>query len=184
MNCSPARPKEECLGKACQQTKQGALHSEDSIRPSPGPLRASNCAFSSHPALWVRKQSCVCVFLPQERLGQKRKRPGGFLPRFWRSGTMRGCAACGIFPHCWEVRRDQQRHTSHTPQIPELATTKDIHRPQPWDNSFCQSTAVLMTVPLLLHLHTKERVTPGQALEKTTQTSSHSGAASLAGSQH
>lgn len=58
MNCNPARPKEDCLGKACQQAEQGALHSADAIRPSPEPSKLVT-AFSSHSALSA--ETIVCV---------------------------------------------------------------------------------------------------------------------------
>lgn len=80
---------------------------------------------------------------------------------------------------------NQQRHVPYTPQISELATTNHVQRSQPWDNSFCQSTAVLTTLfLLLLQLHTKEHITPVSVLEKTTQMNSHSCVAILAGHQH
>ena len=61
-----------CLGKACQQAKQGALHSADSLSVT-WALQACNCVFK--PPRFVSAETIVCVrvFLPQERLGQKRK---------------------------------------------------------------------------------------------------------------
>lgn len=118
MYCNPARPKEECLGRACQQAKQGALHSADSLSVT-WALQACNCVFKPPRFVSAETIVCVCVFLLQERWGQKRKWPRSFLHGFWCSGTMRVCADCGIFPHSWAVRRNQQRHVSYTPQMPD-----------------------------------------------------------------
>lgn len=122
MNSDLEKPN-ECPGKACQWISESAWCFMDSISPSPQLLQSCGYVFSNCPASSVQKQ---IPHPPQERWGQKGKK-SCFLLEPWHSGAVQECTYSRIFPHSWVVERNQQRHVPYTPQISELATTKDTH---------------------------------------------------------
>lgn len=152
-----------------------------SITPAPSILRL--CLFK----LSCLKRAKTSPPPASRKVRSKRKKTSCFLLEPWHSGAVQECTYSRIFPHSWVVERNQQRHVPYTPQISELATTKDTHSElsalgqQLLSVSYSSHDAVCL---LLLQLHTKKHITPVQALEKTTQTNSHSGPAILAAHQY
>lgn len=184
MNRNPARPKEDCLGKACQQAEQGASHSADAIRQSPEPSKPVT-AFSSHSASSAETTVCArASFFPKKGEVKRESDPAASC---MDSGAVGQCGAAPAVEssHTPAQLGGTSRGMFHT--LPrylswqQQATFRDL---SPGTVASVSQLQFSRRAAVLLQLHTKEQITPAQGLEKAAQMHSHSSAAIPAGRQH